>query len=155
VENTGLDPIQVTFLARNDGRSGGVIRVRSFSFNVPDVGSSTTGIEHEGIYVAPGKEERFIVPVLKSTYSRIYEFLQKSPQVTRWLQQLHPGRNDPNGSAVLNKFLAGEGISCEFAFSQTSFHSSQHTAALSIPCGSLDWYRISASQLLADSLSKK
>lgn len=136
-----------TFIARNDGRSGGVLRVEYFSLDAvqSDISKKsimTAQLFHDGSFVEAGKEQKVVISVDKNMEKFTCSVLTDS------------GFFKPFGSVDWTKEKEGSAridgrygkmsasLSCNFSAAETSFHSdtgASHRKETSTPCRAVRW----------------
>jgi len=121
---------QLSLLARNDGRSGSVVRLLDFSISPRPRHSYSANFEHEGTYIESGKEQRIITNI-KGASADLCQFIIKTG--------FEAVRAEPKGLKVLTASNLREvlkDMSCTISGSQTSFYRQEQYFRTKFSCES-------------------
>jgi hypothetical protein len=123
---------EVTFLVRNEGRSGGVLRLDSLNMlaksSDDDAGVSVNvQLAPNSSYIEPGREQRISAQVVASLTGSICQ--QFDEYIDRVRDKLVQTLGNLHGAAYEHRFIPAlrenlrEGLSCGFKVRETSFNS--------------------------------
>jgi hypothetical protein len=126
---------EVRFLARNDGRSSGVVHVFDIQIFVKDGGFLNVNVDHDGTQVAPGSEVRLTAKYSADVQARLIHFFTNSRTVKGIFSATE---NSPNDIIARIYKMSGErDIVCTVHFSYRSFYSPRVTWVQETECSDL------------------
>jgi hypothetical protein len=129
----GTGPPKVTFYARNDGRTGGLVRVTAFTAKAK-ADTSTQLLRMEPVYVAAGKEEKLDALLPEANLVEVCKTLNGG-QVFDELKS----RRDLNIRGVYR--MIRETIQCSFSYAETSFGQTSNFGRQVVPCDQIEFVK--------------
>jgi hypothetical protein len=147
-----------TFLARNNGRSGGIVRISSLIVSNDLGGMMFDGPQHDAQYIQADREVQLSVKPPSDFEDHLLGFVLDHEFIKRFGPIDRSQLQSPYGIMSIEFIDYAKSFRCQFIGNQTSFYTSSRRVETTVPCWDLEWARLplqKVAHLIAQNADRK